>query len=98
VFNLLCEYPSFVQSESGKCYKNALINEISQNFTYTDYDKFKQRVVESIDNDEVVVVDSDHLRALGFLSNQDKEMVEAVDYLRSLEFREKLIVDFERPQ
>jgi hypothetical protein len=66
----------------------------SQSFGFLDYEKFKQRVIESIDNDERVVVDSNHLKALCLLSNKEMELIEAIEYLRSLEFRERLIVDY----
>jgi hypothetical protein len=91
---------SFFKVFSQECYsskncffffKNALVNELIDTFKYTDYEKFKQRVVESIDNDDVILIDSDHLEALESVSMDEKETFE---YLKSFEFKERFIVDY----
>jgi ankyrin repeat protein len=94
VFNLLCKNSVFNEPEKLKIYRNALIKELTTTFRYSDYDEFKQRVIESIENEEIILIESDHLNALNLLANHEKEPDEVVGYLRSLEFRERLIEDY----
>jgi hypothetical protein len=94
VFNLLCKDSGFIESKNFKIYRNALIRELVASFKYADYDEFKRRVKDSIENEEMILVESDHLKALDFVSNDEKELEEEIEYLRSLEFRERLIIDY----
>ena len=84
-------------------YRNALIKELSNTFKYTDYDQFKEQVVESIDNKQVVVVEYSHLKALRHFLYQDKNesnsenisiSKEVNEFLKSFEFRERLVADY----
>ena len=118
IFELLCDKTSIYDGKV-EIYRNALIKDLSNTFKYADYDKFKQRVVESIGNEEVIVVELDHLKALSQLSrvkkeeNQkmsidldsgdleeqsplydEKKLKAVIAHLKSLEFREKFIVDY----
>jgi hypothetical protein len=94
VFNLLIKRPAFIESEKFKIYRNALIKELSSTFSYSNYDEFRQRVIESIDNEDIVLVDSDHLKALSFLRNDQQDLEDVIRHLKSLEFKERLIVDY----
>jgi hypothetical protein len=94
VFNILVEKYIIYNTENIRIYRNALIQELSNTFKYTDYEKFKQRVIDSLDSEEMIVVESDHLKALGLLKNDEKELEEVIEHLKSNEFREKLIVDY----
>jgi ankyrin repeat protein len=94
VFDLLCKHSVIDQPEKMKIYRNALINELTATFRYSDYDAFKQRVIESIENEEIILIESDHLNALNLLANHEKESDEVVGYLRTSEFRERLIEDY----
>jgi hypothetical protein len=94
VFDLLRDYSYLRESASFKTYRNALIQELLDTFKYSDYEKFKQRVIESIDNEEVIVVDADHLDAIRELPNDEKDPEEVIGHLQSLEFRERFIVDY----
>jgi len=80
--------------EKLEIYRNALIQELIDTFSYTDYEKFKQRVVESIENGKIILIDADHLKAFSLLSPNENKFKEVIDYLRSMEFRERLIVDY----
>jgi ankyrin repeat protein len=95
VFDLVCE--KSLKGKNGqklKIYRNALIQELSDTFKYTDYDVFKQRVIESIQDENVILVDSDHLKALNQLGSDVKWVEEAIVNLKSLQFQERLIVDY----
>jgi hypothetical protein len=97
VFDLLCV--NSLKGKNGqklKIYRNSLIQELSETFKYTDYDVFKQRVIESIQDENVILIDSDHLKALDLLDLEadEKELNEVIDNLKSLKFQERLIVDY----
>jgi ankyrin repeat protein len=57
----LCAVTAHFNHDKLDIYRNALIKELSDTFKYTDIEKFKERFVESIDNQEVMIVDSDHV-------------------------------------
>jgi len=76
-------------------YRNALIKELSNAFNYTYYECFKKRVIESIQNEEVIVVEYDHLKGVIHLfSYENHRFEEEKAQFKSLEFRERLIVDY----
>jgi len=52
------------------------------------------RVIESIQDEGGISVDPNHLKALNILEYEEKEIEEPIDYLKSLQFRERLIVDY----
>jgi hypothetical protein len=74
-------------------YRNALIQELSDIFKYTDFDEFKRRVIKSIENEEVIVVERTHVKAL-YQMTLVQSNLEALNHLKSFEFRERLIVDY----
>jgi len=89
--NLHCKYQGKSSFESlcvsstwrnGKIviFKNALIKELSETFKYTGYEKFKQRVIESIENEEVI-----HLKSVDFRERF------IVDYLNVLNDHKDLL-------
>jgi len=71
-------------------YRNALIQELYKTFSYTDY----KRVIESIDDEQVILVESNHLKALRLLSKDENELEKEIEYFKSMEVRERLIVDY----
>jgi hypothetical protein len=74
--------------------RNALIRELSNTFKYTDYEEFKERVLESIDNEQVILIESDHLKALDLIANNEKVLDEVIKHLKSPECRERVKVDY----
>ncbi len=94
VFNFLSEEEHLKKSEIFKVYRNALIKELYDTFHYTDYDQFKQRVIDSIDKEEIILLERDHLAALKCISHIELKSDAISAYFKSYEFREKLIVDY----
>jgi len=94
LFEYLCEKQLYKKTFHFIIYRNALIKELYATFNYSDYERFRQRVIESIDNEDIVLVESDHLEALSLLPKDDKELEEIIGHLKSFEFKEKLIVDY----
>ncbi len=70
------------------------IKELFETFRYMDIENFRRRVIESIDDDQVILIESDHLRALSLLSKDDKDLEEVRKHFKSCEFRERLINDY----
>jgi len=78
-------------------YRNALIKELSDTFKYTDHELFKEKVIESIENEQVTVLEYAHLKALSnFISqsNDETTLNEVKEHLKTLEFQEKLFEGF----
>ncbi len=97
LFDLLCEDMDSSKSKCFKICRNALIKELYDIFNYTDYEKFKQGVVDSIDNPEVIVLETDHLNAVKWVTHDEKELGELkefIHYFKSFELRERIIVDY----
>jgi ankyrin repeat protein len=94
VFASLCDWLLSYDSTNRNIYRNALIKELSDTFKYTDYKRFQERVIKSIEDEDVIIVDRNHLEALGIYNKQEKELVEVIEHLKSLEFRERLIADY----
>jgi hypothetical protein len=79
------------------------MKEIYETFRYTDYEGFRQRVIESIDNEEVFLVEPNHLKVIRYYLSQIENDLEQdyktiseikAEHLKSSEFRERLIVDY----
>jgi hypothetical protein len=94
VFDLLVKRSALYEPQKIKIYRNALISELSNTFKYTDYEQFKREVIESIENEEKVLVDSDHLKALELLAMDERYFEYSLSSLVSIEFRERFIVDY----
>jgi len=76
-------------------YRNALVKELSETFKYEDYEGFKSSVIESIENEQMAILEYDHIKALNHLLSQEKHWFEEErTQFKSMEFREKLIVDY----
>ena len=77
-----------------KIYQNALNQEFLAIFKNTGYEEFKKRVIESIGNEKVIVLEYEHLKALSlFISQYEKKEVN-VAHKKSTKFRERLIADY----
>ena len=81
-------------NEKLEIYRNASIKELLETFRDRDIENFRRRVIESIDDDQVILIESDHLRALSLLSKDDKDLEEVRRHFKSCEFRERLINDY----
>jgi hypothetical protein len=76
-------------------YRNALIRELSDTFKYVDYMRFKERVIESIENEQVNVIAYGHLKAVSHLfAHEERLFEEEKTQFKSFEFRERLIADY----
>jgi hypothetical protein len=94
VFHLLLRRSGLIEPEKIQIYRNALIKEISDTFKYTDYENFRKQVVESIDDESIILVDSNHLKASELLATYEKDLENELEHLRSIDFKERLIVDY----
>jgi hypothetical protein len=80
-----------------------LIKELLNIFKYTDYERFKERVIDSIENEQISVVEYGHLIVLDYFLSQDEKQLryeseltlkEIHEHMKSFEFRERLVVDY----
>jgi ankyrin repeat protein len=71
-----------------------LIKDLLLTFNDSYYESFRQRVIESLENKEISIVKSDHLKATSLILKNLQDFEELLANLRSLDFRERLINDY----
>jgi hypothetical protein len=91
-------------SECLEIFRKALMKEICETLRYTDYKAFKQRVVDSIDNEEVFAIEPNHLKAIRYFRSQIEEELKRNknktisekegERLKSFGLRERLVEDY----
>jgi ankyrin repeat protein len=77
-------------------YRNALIKELSDIFKYSDKNEFRKNVVKLLDNEEIKIVQYDHLKALLLLFRNEMkdELEKVIEHLKSNQFRERFFFDY----